>query len=771
MREAQRVGRGKRETKPPLRTGFAASVFLFSLLTSHFSLSSALAEENRLVVWAMGEEGKKIALMARQFEAENPGVTVETQAIPWDAAHAKLLTSVVGNIPPDISQMGTTWMAEFVAMGALEPLDERAAAATSAKPELFFPGSLQTCYVDGKLYGVPWYVDTRVLFYRKDLLNDVGFSRPPQTWEELKTAAKRLSERTWPDGKKRYGIAFGTRSWNDLLMAVWQNNGNPLRPDSPEFQEAMLHYLSFFREGLTPTKEAADVDLFHAFKTGYLPMFVSGPWMVELTAKELPDLKGKWDVSMLPGKEKRTSFVGGCNLVVFKDSPRKELAWRFIEFMSRADVQAEWFRITTDLPSAKEAWNQPIFRDKPMIKVFGGQMYDTASPPTLPEWEQIAHAIENTMEKIILQDPALDGQIPQHLLDLQSAIYKIQNEGARQPGSWKTFFLVLLAVLFLGGGFWKVWPFLTRFRSVPSAAAPAPAPEPWRKGLAGILFVLPALLLLVVFLFLPIAVSFLMSLTDLNIFSINRWERIQCVGWANYVKILLDPVFWKSLWNTLYFAGIGVPLTIGLSLLAAVALNQRVVKAKALFRVSFFAPVVTTIVAVAVVWRWLYNPEYGPFNWFLRSLGMDPLHWLSDPKTALPSLILMAIWKNFGYNMVIFLAGLQTIPETQYEAARIDGANSWQCFRYITIPGLAPTMLFVTVLTTIGYLQFFAEPYVMTRGGPLNATMSIVLYMYDHGFRFFNLGYASAISYALFGLIFCFTLVQLKMKKSGFEAS
>jgi ABC-type glycerol-3-phosphate transport system permease component len=271
--------------------------------------------------------------------------------------------------------------------------------------------------------------------------------------------------------------------------------------------------------------------------------------------------------------------------------------------------------------------------------------------------------------------------------------------------------------------------------------------EPFRlreflqRDLVGIFFVLPAVSLLLVFMFFPMAVSFLISLTDLNIFSINEWTRMQFIGIENYGKILQDPVFWRALWNTLYFTGIGVPLTVLVSLLAAVALNQRTVKLKSLFRMSFFAPVVTTVVAVAVVWRWLYNPDYGVFNWFLQSgLGLKKLFWLSDPRTSLPSLILMAIWKNFGYNMVIFLAGLQTIPESQYEAARIDGASGWQCFRYITIPGLTPTLLFVFIMTTIGYLQFFAEPYVMTKGGPLDSTTSIVLYMYNQGFRFFNLG-------------------------------
>jgi multiple sugar transport system permease protein len=654
-------------------------------------------------------------------------------------------------------------------MKALEPLDARAAASDHAKPEAFFPGSLQTCYVDGRMYGVPWYVDTRVLFYRKDLLAEAGFAQAPQTWDELRAAAARLSERKNAEGKKLYGLALGSRAWTDLLTFVWQNGADPLKPASPAFAEAMDYYAGFFRDGLSPTRDAADVDLFHAFKTGYLPMFISGPWMVELTRKELPELEGRWGVSMLPRKKSRTSFVGGCNLVVFKESRAKDLAWRFVEFMSDPANQVEWMRITNDLPSSKAAWASGYFDDKPLLQVFGRQMHETASPPTIPEWEQIAHAIENAQEKIVLRPGATAGTfLQEQLLLLETEVLRLRSGGETGQGHWTHLASLLGAAFLFGGGFWAYRRF-SRLRLAP--AGPASGQGSWKQEAPGLLFIAPAALLLATFLFVPIGVSFVMSLTDLDILSINDWGNIRFIGLDNYFKIANDPVFWKSLGNTLYFAGIGVPLTIAVSLFAAVALNQKLVRGKALFRVALFAPVVTTIVAVAVVWRWLYNPEYGVFNWMLRSLGLDPLHWLADPKTALPSLILLAVWKNFGYNMVIFLAGLQTIPESQYEAARIDGANAWQCFRFITLPGLAPTMVFVLILTTIGYLQFFAEPYVMTKGGPLDSTMSIVLYMYNQGFRFFNLGYASAVSYALFGLIFCFTFVQMRLKKSGFEAA
>lgn len=280
----------------------------------------------------------------------------------------------------------------------------------------------------------------------------------------------------------------------------------------------------------------------------------------------------------------------------------------------------------------------------------------------------------------------------------------------------------------------------------------------------GYLFITPALIILAVFLFLPIIESFLMSLTNWDIYGISNWKRIRFIGLENYLKLFQDRIFLQSLFNTAYFVFVGAPLSMAASLFMAVILNEKFVRFKTFFRAAYFAPVVTTIVAVAVIWRWLYNPDYGLFNWALRSLGIPPIDWLSDVRLAMPSLILMSIWKGFGYNMIIFIAGLQTIPEALYESARIDGANWWKCFRYITLPGLRHTILFVTIITTIGYFQFFAEPYVMTKGGPLNSTISIVYYMYNQGFKFFKLGYASAIAYVLFGIIFCFTMLQLWLR-------
>jgi multiple sugar transport system permease protein len=284
---------------------------------------------------------------------------------------------------------------------------------------------------------------------------------------------------------------------------------------------------------------------------------------------------------------------------------------------------------------------------------------------------------------------------------------------------------------------------------------------------AGMAFVAPALALIFVFFFLPVAAGLLLSLTDFDLYALADPGSVRFVGLKNYATLLASPVFWKAMANTLYFVLVGGPLSVALSLAAALLLNEKLVRFKALFRTVFFAPVVTTLVAVAVVWRYLYHPRFGLLNQALGALGIAPIDWLGNPRWAIPAIIVMAAWRSFGYNMVIFLAGLQAIPESVYEAARLDGAGPLQRFWRITLPLLRPTMMFVVVMTMIGYFQLFAEPYVLTggTGGPANATITVVMLMYKEGFRWWNMGYAAAIAFVLFLVVLAATSLQLALQR------
>ena len=271
--------------------------------------------------------------------------------------------------------------------------------------------------------------------------------------------------------------------------------------------------------------------------------------------------------------------------------------------------------------------------------------------------------------------------------------------------------------------------------------------------LAGWLFAGPALLVIALFFGVPVLAALALSLTDFDIYALADIDNLRFVGLGNYLALLQNPLFWKALGNTFYFVLVGVPLSIAASLGAALLLHAKVARLRPFFRTALFAPVVTTVVAVAVIWRYLFHTQYGMVNWGLSSLGIDPIDWLGDPAWAMPTIILFAVWKNFGYNMIIFLAGLQAIPEDLYEAARIDGASGWRQFRHVTLPMLGPVLLLVGILTMAGYFKLFAEPYVMTQGGPLESTKSVLYLMYEEGFKWWNLGNASAVAFLLFILM------------------
>jgi multiple sugar transport system permease protein len=283
-----------------------------------------------------------------------------------------------------------------------------------------------------------------------------------------------------------------------------------------------------------------------------------------------------------------------------------------------------------------------------------------------------------------------------------------------------------------------------------------------RRSLVAWVFVGPALIVLGVFFGLPVLAALLLSLTDFDLYALADWRNLRFVGFGNYIELLQTPLFWKSLGNTFYFVIVGVPLSIGVSLGAALLLNAPVARFRAFFRTALFAPVVTTLVAVAVIWRYLFHSSYGLVNWALGHVGIAPIDWLGDPQWAMPTIILLAVWKNFGYNMVIFLAGLQAIPQDLYEAARIDGASRRRQFWHITLPMLGPVLMVVGVITVAGYFQLFAEPYVMTRGDPLQSTVSVLYFMFEEGFRWWNLGRASAVAFLLFLIILAITAAMMR---------
>ncbi|HET7527183.1 MAG TPA: sugar ABC transporter permease [Burkholderiaceae bacterium] len=281
----------------------------------------------------------------------------------------------------------------------------------------------------------------------------------------------------------------------------------------------------------------------------------------------------------------------------------------------------------------------------------------------------------------------------------------------------------------------------------------------------------PAVSVICLFFALPVLAGLALSFSDFDLYALADLRNLRFAGLDNYVHVLGLPLFWKALGNTLYFVVVGVPLSIALSLATAVLLQSPLARFRPFFRTAMFAPVVTTLVAVAVIWRYLFHVRYGLINEALGAIGLGPFDWLGDPAWAMPSIIVFAVWKGFGANMIIFVAALQAIPDDLYEAARLDGASRWQQFAFVTLPMLKPTLLLVGVLTMAGYFQLFAEPYVMTQGGPLQSTVSVLYLMYEEGFRWWNLGTASAVAFLLFVLMIAVTQGLLRLGRRGEEVA
>lgn len=284
------------------------------------------------------------------------------------------------------------------------------------------------------------------------------------------------------------------------------------------------------------------------------------------------------------------------------------------------------------------------------------------------------------------------------------------------------------------------------------------------KKITPYIFIFPALLLLILFSIIPIIISLVISFTNLDITGLGNWAAVKFIGLSNFINLFQDSLFLQSVGNTLFYVVFGVPAVIALSLTIAIMINFGQNKFFKLMRLVFYTPSITNTVAVAVVWTFMYNPSSGLINTMLNQIGLGSVGWLTDQHVAKIALIILAVWKAIGLNMLIFLAALQGVPKDYYEAAELDGANWWQQTMHITIPSMKFSIFFVSVTTLIGWFQFFDEPFVMTKGGPLGSTNSVALFVYQNGFQQSNFGYAASASFVMFAAIIMVTLIQFKLQ-------
>ncbi|HWO51225.1 MAG TPA: sugar ABC transporter substrate-binding protein [Ornithinibacter sp.] len=371
---------------------------------------SSGAAKGTITMWAMGAEGENLPKLTKEFEAANPGVKVQVTAIPWDAAHDKFTTAITANKTPDVAMVGTTWMGEFAGMDALDP------TPGEVDKSVFFDGAQKTTEVDGTSFGVPWYVETRLVYYRTDLAKKAGITTPPTDWDGLKTMAKAMQDKA---GAK-YGIglqAGGTGSWQSVMPFAWsagadltKDGGKAYNFDSPEVLKATQYYQSFFTDGISDKAAPATPTTEPDFASGKVPMFISGPWMMSAVEKAGggDKFKDKYDVFQIPADKMSSSFVGGSNLVVFKNTQNRDSSWKLVNWLSDPKTQVKWYGMSTDLPSVKSAWQDPALTADEKLATFGKQLETAQAPPSFPTWEQVVTSFDSELEKITKSgaDPA-----------------------------------------------------------------------------------------------------------------------------------------------------------------------------------------------------------------------------------------------------------------------------------------------------------------------------------------------------------------------------
>lgn len=394
---------------------------LFSLL---FVLSISCNESSKETVidfWGLGSEGEFVKQLIPKFEAENPGIKVKVQMVPWTAAQEKLISAFASNNLPDAFQLGNTWVPQFAQLEAITDLTEWLRKSDVVNKDKYFEGIWDTNVLDSLVYGIPWYIDTRVLFYRTDVFEKAGFSSPPKTWDELYQLSKKIRESH--KGEEKYAIFIATNEWANFVIFGLQNGAEILKDNntyanfsSEKFAEAFTYLTNFYKENLTPLGVSQVTNVYQAFAEEYFSMYISGPWNISEFKKWMTgDLKDKWMTAVLPGPDTNTkgvSLAGGSSLVISQQSKHKNEAWKLIEFLSKPEVQIEFYHLVNDLPAVKEAWKDTSLSSNPYMKAFYEQFNSVVATPKIPEWEQIVFSklqqyVELTARNVLTVKEAL----------------------------------------------------------------------------------------------------------------------------------------------------------------------------------------------------------------------------------------------------------------------------------------------------------------------------------------------------------------------------
>jgi multiple sugar transport system permease protein len=740
----------------------AISISLLSLLSSRSIALSQDVIHLQVLNWASAEELKSEMEIVKGFEQENPGIQVEFETVP-PGQKEKVLTRIAAGNPPDVFLLDSVHLPAFFRNRVLVDLMPFV-KEFGIDLDIYFPNVLQIAMLDSQLFAIPKDFNSLMMFYNKDLFDQSGipYLEPGWTWDEFVEISRQLTLDLDEDGQiDQYGTALELRFlfWQPWL---WISGGDILNPDGSSASgyfnsKASRQAVSFLADlnrkyHVTPAAQALKRQgmLTNLFFSGRVATMVTGHWAVTKFKKyiETGDLRiGAVHIPVPSGGIRQTVMYesGWC---VPKGVRHLDLSVKLALFLggeyaarirSESGIAIPAIQSVAEEQRLADPWGieEAFFNEIPYCRQPWGTRVE--------EFRRIELVAEDAMEAIMNRS----ADVPETLDQAAREIDRIleQSERARAPattGGDRQIWVFLLTVIFLAGAGVLIYAFKLKGSD--------------RKSyLEGLQFLAPSMLLLLAFVVTPLIFSLYLSTHQWDIISASK----PFVGLDHYFKLVKDAQFWNSLKNTAIFT-LQVPVGMMISLLVAMMVNQRL-KGVNFFRTLFFLPSVTSFVAIALVWQWMYHPQFGLANFLLGKLGLGPYPWLTNPQMALISIMILTVWMGIGYQMVIFLAGLQGIPENLYEAARIDGASVWQRFRHVTFPQLMPTTFFVLVTSVIGSFQVFTPVFVMTEGGPARSTDVVMYHIYQSAWEYLRMGEASAMSWFLFLVILIATYLQFKL--------
>lgn len=739
---------------------------LLALATTRLSRAQE-AITLRVASWATEKEFELEARIAERFMALHPGVTVEHEAIPVGYPD-KILASFAAGTVPDVFLLDSPYIPRFLNRDLL--LDLRPAADTLGLDlDAYFPAVRRVFEKDGALYALPKDFTPLVMYYNKRLFDaaEVPYPAPGWTWQDYLATARLLTRDLDGDGViDQYGTTF-TNQLYLWIPWVWMNGGDILNPtgtstlgffNAPKTEEA-LHFLIDLsaKHGVSPpdvmvgNESSANVQGIRGlFYGGRLATMPSGRWAL---IQMMPYIRsGEIDIGVAP----LPTPVGGAHVTALYAAgwcvPRttKHRAWalRLAAFLGGSDAARIRAQSPIGVPGLRAVADEQVAADPFGIEqvfveeaAFGRQSWGAE----VDAFTRVEDLARDAVDEVMIGGRDLHEALTDYAEQIDAMLMDeaaLSREVAVLEGNAE-----ILRFLFFGLGLTLVF--------MAGTMLAAQRPDRWRL-LTGYAFLAPSFAVLLVFIFVPLLFSLYLSVHQWNVISASK----PFVGLDNFKALFGDRLFWRAFVNTVLYT-LHVPVGMALALLIAVLLN-RDIRGVNLWRAVFFLPSISSLVAVAMVWQWIYHPEFGLANYTLRLLGLSKLGWLTNPSTSLLSVMIVNVWIGVGYQMVIFLAGLKSIPAAFYEAARIDGATAWQQFRHVTLPLLRPTTFFVLVTSVIGSFQVFTLIFVMTEGGPLHSTDVVVFHIYQNAYDFLKMGYASAMAWLLFLVILTITWVQFR---------